>query len=122
MADGASEHRRLRDRLQQVATRIEWDVPSDLDVDALLRRCGRGGDEDSASADRTAAHARARRVLAGLTGTVSLGHSPDETAEDWGFIDWLVDPHDRSASELWETLQLLRDLRRQVRPKSAEGD
>ena len=47
-----------------------------------------------------------------MTSDAPAGSDPGDASADRVLIDWLVDPHDPSASAFWETLTLIRELRR----------
>ena len=105
-ADIAPDIRRLRDQLQQFARGAGWEASPDFDVVALVR---------SASpdrSDRSAVPSRARCVLEAMTSDAPAGSDHGDASADRVLIDWLVDPHDPSASAFWETLTLIRELRR----------
>ena len=98
-------------------------VHSEPNCAAGLRLSGPPPD-DAAQPERE----RARWLLAGLLGQLDPG-TPPPALLDPGFLHWLVDPEDASATAFWELLAcarrsggLLREVRAASRSASASAD
>ncbi len=56
-----------------------------------------------------------------MTSDAPAGSDHGDASADRVLIDWLVDPHDPSASAFWNALAIIREMRRRESGDSKEG-